>query len=91
MLAAHCLSCHGPDKQESGFRLDSRAALLKGGDRGAAIVPGKPEDSPLVEFIRRSGETKMPPAAPLSAAQVAAIEEWVRRGAIGPRLQIKPI
>lgn len=84
VLAAHCLSCHGPDKQESGFRLDSRAALLKGGDRGAAIVPGKPEDSPLVEFIRRSGETKMPPAAPLSGAQVAAIEEWIRRGAVWP-------
>ncbi|HET6424392.1 MAG TPA: DUF1549 domain-containing protein, partial [Planctomycetaceae bacterium] len=84
VLAAHCLSCHGPDKQESGLRVDSRAALMAGGDRGPAIVPGKLDESPLIELIRRTGETKMPPAAPLTAAQVAALEEWVRRGAIWP-------
>ncbi len=85
LLAAHCLSCHGPDKQESGLRVDSRDALLKGGDRGPAIVPGKLDDSPLIEFVRRTGETKMPPAAALTSAQVAALEEWIRRGAVWPK------
>src|SRR5262245_52776843 len=41
ILAANCIKCHGPEKQKSGFRLDSREAAIKGGDGGAALVPGK--------------------------------------------------
>ncbi len=84
LLAAQCVLCHGPEKQESGLRVDSLEALLKGGDRGPAVVPGKVDESPLIEMVRRSGEVKMPPAAPLPASQVAALEDWVRRGAVWP-------
>src|SRR5690349_17030641 len=40
LLSSRCVSCHGPEKAEGGLRLDSRAAALKGGDSGPALVPG---------------------------------------------------
>src|SRR5438093_2505957 len=50
LLAANCLECHGPKKQESGLRLDSRAAAIDGGDSGErAIVPGDPDRSLLIK------------------------------------------
>ena len=81
VLADNCLQCHGPEKQKSGLRLDSRDALLHGGDKGAAVVAGDPEDSLLVQFIRYDGEVKMPPAGKLSDEAIATLTEWVRLGA----------
>src|SRR5688500_18171547 len=43
VLAESCYTCHGPERQMAGLRLDSREALLKAGERGAALVPGDPE------------------------------------------------
>ena len=57
-----CIRCHGPEKQKSSLRVDSRAALLKGGDNGPAIVAGEPEKSYLLELVSaRKGELRMPP------------------------------
>src|SRR5579872_3328743 len=61
VLAEKCWSCHGPAKQRAGLRLDSRAALLKGGDGGPVVVAGRPEKSPLIHAVRRDGDVKMPP------------------------------
>ena len=62
ILAEHCVKCHGPDKQSAGLRLDSREAMLKGGEsEGAAIKPGDPDASPLVQAVRHEGDLKMPP------------------------------
>jgi hypothetical protein len=48
-MARHCSECHGEQKQKSGFRLDSQAILLRGGESGQpAIVPGHNADSPLI-------------------------------------------
>src|SRR4051812_48473913 len=52
VLVEHCFSCHAAKKQMSGLRLDSRKALLEGGDNGPALVPGHPEKSPLIAAIR---------------------------------------
>src|SRR3712207_7414769 len=49
--SGNCYECHGPDKQKAGLRLDSRAAALRGGDLGAAVVPGKPAESTLVRAV----------------------------------------
>ena len=87
ILEKSCTECHGPDKQKSGFRLDLRASLLKGGDSGVpAIVPGKPEGSPLIAAIKgEDPDTKMPPkGALLGKQQVALIEEWITSGAHWP-------
>src|SRR4051812_9625695 len=54
VLAEHCVACHGPKKQMSGLRLDSREALLEGGDKGTAVRPGDPEGSRLVQAVRHA-------------------------------------
>ena len=82
LLAAKCISCHGAEKQEGGLRLDSLAAALQGGDRGAAIVPGKIAESLLVEAVKFTNpDLQMPPKLPLNAAEVALLSDWVAKGA----------
>ncbi len=80
LLNEHCLRCHGPDKQKGGLRVDSREALLAGGENGPAVVPGKPDDSLFVKAIRH-GDIKMPPNKKLADEQVAVLEKWVKDGA----------
>jgi hypothetical protein len=80
VLIERCVKCHGPKKQESGLRLDSREAILRGGDSGPAAVAKKPGESLLVEAVKRTGDFKMPPDKPLKADDVAAIIRWVEAG-----------
>jgi mono/diheme cytochrome c family protein len=84
LLIQHCTRCHGPDKQRGGLRLDSARALAKGGESGPVVVPGKPDESRLVEAVRYAGDLKMPPKSRLSEADVAALVAWVRDGAVWP-------
>jgi mono/diheme cytochrome c family protein len=84
VLVESCVSCHGPKKQMGGLRLDSREALLQGGDGGPVIRPGDPENSPLVQAVRRGGELKMPPKKALPPDAVADLAAWVRAGAPWP-------
>ena len=81
LLVEHCLRCHGPDKQKGGLRVDSREALLTGGDTGAAIVPGKPDDSLFVQALKHDG-LKMPPGKQLPAEQIAILAKWIEAGAV---------
>jgi mono/diheme cytochrome c family protein len=84
MLVANCHGCHTKQAM-GGLRLDSREAALKGGQSGAVIVPGKPEDSLLIQAVKRTHpKIKMPPNAALQPEDVAALEEWIRRGAVFP-------
>ena len=58
----HCTECHGEKKQKSGFRLDVKAAALKGGDNhGPDILPGKAKDSPLIHFLNTDDEDELMP------------------------------
>jgi mono/diheme cytochrome c family protein len=86
IFAKHCVSCHGPDKQRGGLRLDRKADALKGGDNGAAIVPGKAAASPLVRLVSGADkDTVMPPKGDrLTAAEVATLRAWVDQGATWP-------
>ncbi|WP_406695001.1 DUF1553 domain-containing protein [Singulisphaera sp. Ch08] len=82
-----CFKCHGAEKQKGGFRLDVKAAALKGGDSDTpSIVPGKSADSPLIQFVAGTDpDIKMPPqGAPLTAAQVGLLRAWIDRGAVWP-------
>jgi cytochrome c553 len=85
VLIDTCGECHADDP-EGDLRTDSRAALLKGGETGPAIVPGDPEKSLLIHAIRRDdGFPKMPKKkAKLSDATIAAFVEWVKQGAPWP-------
>jgi hypothetical protein len=90
VLVERCYSCHSiaSRRQKGGLALDSREAMLRGGESGRAVVPGDPEKSLLVKAIRYGDEDlRMPPAkqkARLSAGQVADIEAWIRAGAAVP-------
>ena len=75
-----CLTCHSSQLATGGLALDSREALLKGGSRGAAVTPGHPEQSLLIEAVKRTGELKMPPGKALDSQQVAVLERWVQAG-----------
>jgi hypothetical protein len=62
VLVAHCYECHSAKKQESGLRLDSRAAVLTGGESGPAVVPGEPDKSLLVSALHYADDgPQMPP------------------------------
>lgn len=85
LLAEHCLKCHGEKKQWGGLRLDSREALLRGGDSGAAIVPGKPDKSLLIRAVRQvDDDLKMPKDNRLTQPQIAELVRWVEMGAPFP-------
>jgi mono/diheme cytochrome c family protein len=86
ILAARCYSCHGGGKQRGGLRLDTAAAILKGGDAGPAVVPGKSGDSPLFLCLTPGNDVRrMPPKGPgLDAAQIAVLKSWIDAGAKAP-------
>ncbi|MFO0892514.1 MAG: DUF1553 domain-containing protein [Isosphaeraceae bacterium] len=77
ILDARCVTCHGAGKQEGGLDLRRDPAVIKGGDSGPAVIPGKPDESLLVQRIE-AGE--MPPGKKgrLDAAERAAIRRWVQ-------------
>ncbi len=84
LLFEKCFGCHGKAQQQGGLRLDTLAATLHGGGSGAALVPGNPEKSLLVKAIHYDGALKMPPAGKLKPEEIAALTEWIKRGAIWP-------
>ncbi len=87
ILTAHCVECHGPKKQENGLRLNSGAAILRGGDSGLAVVAGKAAESLLLQAVLGTSETvsRMPlKKPPLSDAEVVVIRRWIEAGAIVP-------
>jgi hypothetical protein len=86
VLVRHCYSCHSAKskKARGGLRLDTRDGLLKGGDSGPALVPGKPQDSLLLKALRHE-ETAMPPKGKLPDAVIDDFEHWIKRGAPDPR------
>ena len=85
VLAAQCWNCHGEKKAESGLRLDSRAAVLQGGDRGKIVSPREVSAGLLMHAIRRDGDLQMPPNGRLSTEQIAAFSTWIANGLPWPR------
>lgn len=77
LMDKHCVKCHGPIEQKSGLELDTVDAVLRGGDDGAAVVPGDPENSPLYTYLAPDSDPHMPPKKQLDDAQRALIREWI--------------
>ena len=84
ILAEHCLGCHGAGKQKAGLRLDTRAAMMRGGESGPILKPGAPEASRLIEVIRYGGDVQMPPKRKLSEAEIDVLTRWIKMGAEWP-------
>jgi hypothetical protein len=88
ILAEHCYKCHSAQERKSkgGLQLDTQAAVAKGGDNGAVIVPGDVNKSRLVQAIRWADpDFVMPPKEKLTAKQIEKLEQWVKMGAPDPR------
>lgn len=87
LLIEHCYECHAGEEHKGGLRLDSRQAMLQGGDSGAAIVPGEADASLLIDAVRYGDVYQMPPEGRLSDRDVAALTKWVSTGAVWPNSQ----
>ena len=89
LLVESCLKCHGALKQESNLRLDSPEALLAGGLRGPAVVPGDASASRLLQFVQHTGDIRMPPTRKLDERSIEVLRRWIDEGAIWPKVQAK--
>lgn len=87
LLETRCLECHRSDATKGGLRMERREQLLQGGAGGAAIVPGDPAKSRLIQRIHlpREHDEHMPPKGdPLGEAEKALLEQWISEGAAWP-------
>ncbi len=83
LLAKNCFRCHGEKKQEGELRLDLRSHVLRGGESGEVIVPGKPDESLLIESVRYES-LEMPPDKKMSQQEVDVLTRWIELGAPWP-------
>src|ERR1051325_9775982 len=86
IFASSCVTCHGPEKQKGGLRLDLKEAALRGGDNYApAIHPGKSGESPLIHFVAGLVDDMVMPqkSERLSAEQMRLLRGWIDKGATG--------
>ena len=81
LLKEHCIECHSAAKSKSGLDLSSLQTILRGGDRGAAVIPGRPESSHLYTFLRSEADPHMPPGnrKKLADDEVALIRQWIEK------------
>jgi hypothetical protein len=85
ILAARCYSCHGPNIQQNGLRLDSLQTILKGSDSGKIVVPGHSQNSRLISRLLAQERPMMPYGGPqLPPNEIATIRNWIDAGAPGP-------
>lgn len=92
LLVKRCYECHSSESGEpsGNLALDSKAGWQQGGDSGPALVPGKPQESVLIDAVRY--ETyEMPPEGKLPDKEIAILEKWVRMGAPDPRTEKKAV
>jgi len=90
VLVKECYDCHSEErgKNKGELTVDTRDGIRAGGDRGPAVVPGKPEESILINAIRQVGQLRMPPDSRggiLPDDVIADFEKWVKEGAPDPR------
>jgi Protein of unknown function (DUF1553)/Protein of unknown function (DUF1549)/Planctomycete cytochrome C len=88
LLVERCLQCHGDNKTKGDLKLTSREALLKGGDRGSAVAPGKPDASLIVQAVRFKDKPKMPPTGKLDEREIQVLTRWVEMGAPWPKTAV---
>jgi hypothetical protein len=91
MFKQHCYECHSHEYEEAngGLVVDSRAAMLKGGDLGPSLVPGEPDKSLLMEaLVYENDSLQMPPDGKLDQRTIAYVHEWIELGAPDPRKSI---
>ncbi|MDB6137471.1 MAG: hypothetical protein JWO94_543 [Verrucomicrobiaceae bacterium] len=73
----NCVKCHGPLDQKSGLELDAPEMVLKGGENGAVVKAGKPDESALYVNLAAKGDPHMPPKKQLTETEREAVKEWI--------------
>ena len=93
VLAERCYQCHGadPERVRGGLVLMDAEGMQAGGDSGAVMVAGAPDDSLLIKAIQYEGPIKMPPDGRLPDDVVADFERWITAGAPDPRVSDTPV
>jgi hypothetical protein len=91
VLVEHCYDCHSTDAKdlEAGLYVDSREALIQGGESGPAIVVGDPNNSLLISAVKYES-SEMPPDGKLKPSQIQALTKWVEMGAPWPKAIASP-
>ncbi len=86
LLRDYCLGCHNEQDKEGDLSLETFADLMRGGESGTSIVPGKADESFLVRTVTKQEKPAMPPKKEPqpSAAEIAVLKAWVDAGAPGP-------
>ncbi|MCI0536834.1 MAG: DUF1553 domain-containing protein [Verrucomicrobiales bacterium] len=85
VLAEHCFECHGSKNQQGGLRLDSRAAIFRGGENGPALLTGQSDESRFIQAVKQlHPRSQAPRQKRLTARQVAELTEWIKAGALWP-------
>ncbi len=84
ILELHCVRCHEGEKPKGGLSLVSAERFAKGGESGPIVVPGKPDESSLVDYISGDAPEMPKDGKPLSTGEVAAIRQWIQDGAVWP-------
>ncbi len=86
LFESACVKCHAKGKEKGGFSLETREALLRGGDTGAGAVVGKSAESLIVESVSGLDEDLIMPkkGSRWTAAQVGLLRAWIDQGAVWP-------
>lgn len=87
ILELNCVECHRDGKDEGGLRMDTRDGLLRGGDGGAGVVAGKPDEGLIMERVTLPADDSdiMPPKGdPLTSREIEALKRWISAGAAWP-------
>ncbi|MGF1580057.1 MAG: PSD1 and planctomycete cytochrome C domain-containing protein [Gemmataceae bacterium] len=87
VLVQQCYRCHSAEAKRvrGGLLLDTKEGLLKGGDNGPSVVPGRPKKSLILQALRYEDDLEMPPSGKLSDRIIADFEKWIADGAVDPR------
>src|SRR5689334_6164628 len=87
VLVANCYQCHSASSKEvkGELRLDTKEGVKKGGESGLVIIPGKPDESPLIKALKHEDGLEMPPNNKLPESVVANFVKWIEMGAPDPR------
>src|SRR5262249_28431553 len=84
ILKENCFACHDSKKRKGKFDMTTYEGFRKGGDHEDPVVPGKPDESHIIELLTEKGAGRMPPkesGEPLPPAKIAVIEQWIKEGA----------